>query len=257
VIGMRDYLLFRLYAPLSSWGDIAVGEIRPSWPYPTKSAILGLLAAAKGIRREQHEMLDALRGGYGVAVRTLTAGAPLRDYHTIQRPAASKASRRRNAPLKTYATRRAELNPDDPALINCTQSSREYFVDAVHDIAVWAAAEQAPWPLEALRDSLARPVFCLYLGRKSCPPALPLGPRVVTAATLREAFAAGVTEPTLLPKLGDSAVAHVYWDALPEGESGYTEVHRTIRRDDPIDRTRWLFLEREECYATEALEDNA
>jgi CRISPR system Cascade subunit CasD len=38
---MRDYLLFRLYGPLAAWGDIAVGEYRPSFAHPSKSAIIG------------------------------------------------------------------------------------------------------------------------------------------------------------------------------------------------------------------------
>jgi CRISPR system Cascade subunit CasD len=49
---MMEYLLFRLYGPLASWGEIAVGESRHTATYPGKSALLGLLAAALGIRRD-------------------------------------------------------------------------------------------------------------------------------------------------------------------------------------------------------------
>ena len=48
---MRDYLVFQLYGQLASWGDIAVGETRPSALTPTKSAILGLVAAALRLKR--------------------------------------------------------------------------------------------------------------------------------------------------------------------------------------------------------------
>ena len=48
---IRDYLVFRLYGPMCSWGDIAVGEVRPSTVHPSKSAILGLIAAALGVKR--------------------------------------------------------------------------------------------------------------------------------------------------------------------------------------------------------------
>jgi CRISPR-associated Cas5-like protein len=37
-----DYLLFRLYGPMASWGEIAVGEIRHTASYPGKSAIIVL-----------------------------------------------------------------------------------------------------------------------------------------------------------------------------------------------------------------------
>jgi len=249
---MRSYLLFRLYAPLSSWGDIAVGEVRPSWPYPTKSAVLGLLAAARGLRREERDELAKLRSSYNVAVRTLAAGTPLRDYHTIQRPARSPIGRGKSAKVKTYATRREELA--DKELLNCTQSTRDYYADAIHDVAVWAVAEPPPWSLDDLKLCIEKPVFGLYLGRKSCPPALPLCPQVHGAPTLRQAFAeAAFPDAELLRAIAaDESAVQVYWDELPE--HGFMEVHRVTRRDDPLDRERWQFLERQECYATDRRE---
>ncbi|MGH8674002.1 MAG: type I-E CRISPR-associated protein Cas5/CasD, partial [Burkholderiales bacterium] len=56
-----DILVFRLYAPLASWGDVAVGEYRPSHAYPGRSALLGLIAAALGVDRgdeQRHRQLD-------------------------------------------------------------------------------------------------------------------------------------------------------------------------------------------------------
>ena len=70
---MTDYLLFRLYGAMAAWGDIAVGEQRPSTPHPSKSALLGLLAAALGIRRHEDERHQALADGYGFAVRMAAA----------------------------------------------------------------------------------------------------------------------------------------------------------------------------------------
>ena len=46
------FLVFQLQAPLSSWGDTAVGEYRGSYEHPGESALIGLLGAALGIRRE-------------------------------------------------------------------------------------------------------------------------------------------------------------------------------------------------------------
>ena len=47
-----DILVFRLYGPMASWGEIAVGENRHTANYPSKSALLGLLGAALGIERD-------------------------------------------------------------------------------------------------------------------------------------------------------------------------------------------------------------
>jgi CRISPR system Cascade subunit CasD len=81
---MTAFLSFAIYAPLSSWGEIAVGEVRDSLDRPTRSAVLGLVGAALGVDRDDSEALSALESNYGVAVHSLTTGSALRDYHTVQ-----------------------------------------------------------------------------------------------------------------------------------------------------------------------------
>ncbi len=63
-----DYLLFRLYGPMASWGEIAVGETRHTASYPGKSAIIGLMAAALGIKRTESEKQQQMQQGYSLAV---------------------------------------------------------------------------------------------------------------------------------------------------------------------------------------------
>src|SRR6266699_2816470 len=81
----QEYLVFRLYGPMCSWGDIAVGEVRPSTMHPSKSAILGLVAAALGLKRpdtvrDENERTtlevahSTLAHGYGFAVRVDAPG---------------------------------------------------------------------------------------------------------------------------------------------------------------------------------------
>jgi len=86
---MKNYLLFRLYGPLVSWGDIAVGVNRPSYDHPSKSAIMGLIAAALGIRRDEEEKHRELSELYNFAVAVYSSGTFLRDYHTVQIPSVS------------------------------------------------------------------------------------------------------------------------------------------------------------------------
>ena len=81
-----EYLLFRLYGPLASWGEIAVGESRHSANYPSKSALLGLVAAALGITRDDEAMQNRLHQDYALAMEVLSTGQLLRDYHTAQVP---------------------------------------------------------------------------------------------------------------------------------------------------------------------------
>ncbi|KFB74154.1 MAG: CRISPR system Cascade subunit CasD [Candidatus Accumulibacter phosphatis] len=175
-----DFLVFQLQAPLASWGGAAVGEYRGSYEYPGESALLGLLAAALGIRREEDSTLAGLRQGYGFAVGVQDGGTLLRDYHTAQVPGRAALKGR------PQATRRDELAVPKREL-NTILSTRDYRQNAACVVAVQARVD-APYPLDALAGALRMPRFVLYLGRKACPPAAPLFPTVINADSVRAAF---------------------------------------------------------------------
>lgn len=55
-------LLLRLAAPLQSWGADSKFETRKTNREPTKSGVIGLLAAALGLRRDDAAGLARLNG---------------------------------------------------------------------------------------------------------------------------------------------------------------------------------------------------
>jgi CRISPR system Cascade subunit CasD len=172
------YLLFRLYGPLASWGDIAVGESRHSFNGPTKAAVMGLVGAALGIRREEESQHLALNQHYTMATAVLNPGQLLRDYHTVQAPDSVGKFH--------YRTRRDELVVGKERL-GTILSSREYRTDALAWVAL-KADENAPFSLGQLVSALKEPVFILYLGRKSCPLSAPLDPQIIQADGFSQAF---------------------------------------------------------------------
>ncbi|HBL7018682.1 TPA: type I-E CRISPR-associated protein Cas5/CasD [Serratia marcescens] len=88
---MSRYLLFQLYAPMASWGAPAVGEVRHTDVIPTRSALLGLLAAALGIPRDNEDELNQFNQHYRFAILPLSSCEQwLRDYHTTQVPRENK-----------------------------------------------------------------------------------------------------------------------------------------------------------------------
>ncbi|MBX7267372.1 type I-E CRISPR-associated protein Cas5/CasD [Micromonospora sp. Llam7] len=133
-------LLLRLAGPLQSWGASSRFARRGTEVAPTKSGVIGLLAAAKGLRRT--EPLTELLG-LEFGVRLDQPGQLLRDFQT-----ARSLDGRQSAPL-TY---------------------RFYLSDAAFLAAVSGEREL----LHGLAQALARPRFPLYLGRRSCPPAGPI-----------------------------------------------------------------------------------
>lgn len=251
-----EFLVFQLQAPLSSWGDTAVGEYRPSHAYPGVSALVGLLGAALGVRREDEAAHTALRDGYGFAVGLQANGKLLRDYHTAQVPGQAAMKKR------PHSSRKDELAVPKEQL-NTILSTRDYRQDAACVVAVQPFA-QAPHSLERLADALRRPKYVLYLGRKSCPPAAPLYPRIVTADSARRAFedyralidnllAEHADKFGRRPLQSPGKLIRVAWsDGI---ETGLQPDLTTTRKDRPIRRRGWQFGDRSEYVALLAEEN--
>lgn len=231
---MSEYLVFRLYAPLASWGEAAVGETRPSATCPGRGAVLGLLGAALGIRRDDVPGQAALFGSLRVAVKQYRAGTLLNDYHTAQVPTSQSKVR--------YRTRRDELNAPRKA-INTILSSRQYRCDGLWTVAAWTTVD-SPHTMQDLREALLKPVFPLYLGRRACPLAAPLAPEVVQRDTLQAALDHRFED--LVPGQqfwlrADAACLYVWeGDALSlDGRDEHVESNDVW--DDPLSRDRWQF----------------
>ncbi len=253
---MHPYLIFTLQAPLGSFGTIAVGERRPSWDRPSKSQIVGFVAAALGIERSDEPRQSVLARSLGFAVRVDDPGQLLQDYHTSQRPSevAVRMRTRAGAPI---ATRREELAfaPDD---IKTSLSRREYRRDAAYTIALWITCA-TDITLPALAEAIEAPAFTLFLGRKANALMFPCGP-VVTAPQpdILAAFAAFDRRdaerrifrerytPAWLVEKRRAAPSTLYADADVALPDGHSTARTEERRDVPYTRVGWRFLRRSE-----------
>lgn len=158
----RGVLLLRLAGPLQSWGSSSRYARRETDTQPTKSGVLGLLAAAQGRRRtDPIEDLAMLRFG----VRVDQPGILLRDYHTVSGDRWPHA----RLPTASGALRKPSAS---------TQVTERYYLS---DAIFLAGVEGDVVFVRALAKALARPAFPLFLGRRSCPPADPPLLRVVEA----------------------------------------------------------------------------
>lgn len=212
---MAEHLVFTLTAALGAMGDVAGHERRGSWTWPGRSAVLGLLGAALGIRRDgDFAALDAL----AVSVAVFDAGGALRDYHTVQTVPTAAAKRPQSRP---------QALRDGAGRLNTTITLRDYRAAPLYGVAVTGG------DLPALAAALRAPVFTLYLGRKSCPLAAPLAPCLIDAPDAATALA-----HVTLPPWRQGAVARVLYTEAGQGD------HLQTRHDQPIDRARWHFSAR-------------
>jgi CRISPR system Cascade subunit CasD len=137
----------RLAGPLQSWGSGSRFVRRTTEPAPTKSGVIGLVAAAKGLRRT--DSLEELLG-LTFGVRVDQPGELVRDFQTAQRP------RRERDGSVTWKS--------------LPLSYRYYRGDAVY----LAVLEGDRVLVEGIDAAVRSPEFPLYLGRRSCPPAGPV-----------------------------------------------------------------------------------
>ncbi|MCG6459617.1 type I-E CRISPR-associated protein Cas5/CasD [Vibrio parahaemolyticus] len=239
---MRPYLVFRLYGPMASWGEPAVGGDRHTGMMPSRSALLGLLGAALGIKRGNSAQLESLRQSVLFAIKQPTSGTLLRDYHTTQVA--------ENKNKIHYHTRKQEL---DMGTLATVLSSRDYRCDGLWIIAV-SLTKQSTFTLEQLQQALLKPTYPLCLGRKSCPLALPLMPKILTQSHLKQALDFPFPAITNSKKSdqywlsGDSKhlVATYYWQGDKEwlDDVGENVVITTQPWDEPVSRSRWQFAPR-------------
>lgn len=134
-------LLLRLAAPLQAWGSSSKFIVRSTEREPTKSGVIGMIAAALGIQRNDDAKKLAPLAQLRFGVRADKEGILLKDFHMV------------------HGYKIADV------------TERYYLSDAVF-LAVLECDDKEL--LEEIATALQKPVYPLYLGRKSCPPTLPV-----------------------------------------------------------------------------------
>ena len=137
-------IVLKFAGPLQSWGTQSHFESRHTDLYPSKSGVVGLLAASLGYRRDQTEDIQALNQ-LDFAVRVDQEGGLRHDYQTAHKYKAN------GQPDRTYVT------------------NRYYLEDAVFLVALSHADEEF---MAKIAQALKQPYFQPYMGRRSLP--LPL-----------------------------------------------------------------------------------
>ena len=127
-------LLLRFAGPMQAWGADSRFDVCRTNREPTKSGVIGLLAAALGWRRDAPlDDLEALQFG----VRVDREGVLLRDFHMVR-----------------YAKTAYVTTP-------------YYLCDAVFLTGVFSEDEAL---MQRLAEAVSHPAFPLFLGRRACPP---------------------------------------------------------------------------------------
>ncbi|TXL84734.1 type I-E CRISPR-associated protein Cas5/CasD [Streptomyces sp. IB2014 016-6] len=218
-------LILRLSGLLQSWGERGVFHHRDTAPFPTRSALIGMFAAAQGRSREEalapypqfpdtpdHRDLT-------FTLRIDRPGTLYRDLHTV--------GGGRPPEERLHTANGGHRPPAGSTLI----SHRDYLTDAV-----FTAAVQGPDALIThIADTLNQPRYAPFLGRRTCPPDEPL----VVARTddplteLRERVPLSLSTP---PRPGADSVPITFVFEHPPPGDNTTHPHRESA-GEPVDFT--------------------
>ena len=182
-------LLVRLAGPMQSWGTQSAFSRRDTGLDPSKSGVIGLLAAALGRPREASVAdLAALQMG----VRVDHEGVPHTDFHTAggSPPGVRERAERARSDARYEALSGERASPGSLEQsrtperygvaefggegVRTVLSYRAYLADANFLVGLMATTPAAQALLRQLDRALAQPVWPLFLGRKAFVPAEPV-----------------------------------------------------------------------------------
>jgi CRISPR system Cascade subunit CasD len=133
---------------MQSWGTTSRFDQRDTGKEPSKSGVIGLLAAALGIDRENWTDLGPLTH-LSMGVRHDRSGVPKRDYQTAQHI----------------------ISADGSKIHETAVTTRDYLADAAFLVGLeWKVRPL----LERIHAALRDPIWSLALGRKSYVPSEPV-----------------------------------------------------------------------------------
>jgi CRISPR system Cascade subunit CasD len=213
---------------MQSWGTTSRFDQRDTGKEPSKSGVIGLLAAALGIDRENWDDLEPL-ARLTMSVRHDRPGVLKRDYQTAQNI----------------------ISADRHKVHETAVTTRDYLADAVFLVGLQGEDRAL---LERTHAALQNPVWPLALGRKSYVPSesVWLEDGVVDASLL----AALTARPWIAtPRRGESVPERLLVSLESQDGSG------ALRMDQPLSsfaerrfgaryvRSEWLELQQEEAHA--------
>lgn len=162
-------LAFYIDAPLQAWGLTSRFQYRETNAFPTKSAVVGMIAAAMGIdkhRPDESERLRPLVNLSATVVKLPKERAPitrLSDFHTVGGGYDKSASLREKMSIPRKAS---------GAAFGTVITHRSYLNDAA--FVVLLIGDEST--LGKVQAALENPIWGVWFGRKACLPASPLTP---------------------------------------------------------------------------------
>jgi CRISPR system Cascade subunit CasD len=158
------HLILKLDGVMQAWGGHTFEDYRPTELFPTRSGIVGLIAACLGIERTEIAQLQNLASSMILTMRSENRDVKSKctriiDYHTIQNART----------VKSVLEASGKADTEGSTIV----SRRQYLCDSIFTVAV-GQGECARYDLDNIATAVKKPIFTPFLGRRACPLSRPL-----------------------------------------------------------------------------------
>lgn len=232
---------------MGSWGTIAVGTMRPTQRHPTKSAIIGIVAASLGLTRDDPR-IATLFSDFEYAVISSGIESEISDYATVQTSPTTNGEFKSALPPRSLELSQSK---QETMLVD-----KRYICNGFYTV-LMVPSGKTEFGLEEIMDALKHPHFLPYLGRKSCPLSFPMCPTVEEYRYIKDIIPSIYLKPFRHDAFPESKLLNslcnlrIFSTYPMDGYGGHTEY---VVLDDDRDSTSWQFRERVEFEYTEELE---
>lgn len=151
----KGYMVLHLDGVFQSWGNGGTEKLKVTSPFPTKSAVIGLIACALGYTREDKDKIADLSKSLRMAVRMDRNGRKTVDFQNVSGGHYAVVSQ-----LKGGSTLASSNKLID----------KEYLSDSAFTVVL----EGDIVLLEKCEEAIRNPKWTYSLGRYNCVPSLPI-----------------------------------------------------------------------------------
>jgi CRISPR system Cascade subunit CasD len=175
---MLSHLVLRFAAPLIAFGGETIDNYGVIRQFPAKSMVVGLIANALGIERNERRKLQEIQDCLLLGSRVDRQGVMVRDFQFVALSMKDKGWTTRGV-IEGRAGRNEVSGP--------YLRFRDYWSDALVRVAL-RFSKASFLDLDVLQEALHKPARPLFLGRKPCVPSEPIFAGRIDAPSLCNAL---------------------------------------------------------------------
>lgn len=160
----KGYMVLHLDGVFQSWGNGGTEKLKMTSPFPTKSAVIGLIACALGYTREDKDKISSLSESLKMAVRMDRNGRKIKDFQNVGGGSYSTVEKAGHYAVESQIKGGKKLAHPNKLI------DKEYLSDSAFTVVLEGDIEL----LEKCEKAIHNPKWTYTLGRYCCIPSVPI-----------------------------------------------------------------------------------